>query len=86
MKRGRRASRLFTEIAETDQQQPQELSLAPPTLPLPQPQPQPLPQNSSRMISRMITQEQLLLLKHTIGLPPFSDSASILCEEIKIGA
>ena len=64
------------------QQQPQLLSLMPPTFPqllLPQPLPQlllqqPL-QNSSKMSStRMIQEQLLLLLKHTVCSPLISDS------------
>ena len=87
VKRGRGASRLFTEDSRIRcargfraQQQPQLLSVAPLTLPqLPQLL-QPLPKNSSRMSSRTIMQVQLLLFPDHIEYSPhFAAVCSILC-------
>ena len=86
VKRGRGASRLFTEGSRARytqgfhaQQQPQLLSVAPLTLPQELQPAQPLPQNSSRMISRMIMQEQLLFPDHIKHSPHFAGFFSILC-------
>ena len=93
VKRGRGASRLFTEGLRARrarvfraQQQPQLLSVAPPTLPQELQVPQPLLKNSSRMSSRIIMQEQLLLFPDHIKYSPhFAGFCSILCGQSEIG-